>query len=65
MVILSTPHEDLRKTLLTTEKGFKVSDLIEKAREYEAILASKDMLQAININKQEKENQTVDAIRKN
>ena len=64
MVILSTPHEDLRKTLLTTEKGFKVSDLIEKAREYEAILASKDMLQAININKQEKENQTVDAIRK-
>ena len=64
MVILSTPHEDLRKTLLTTEKGFKVSDVIEKAREYEAILASKDMLQAININKQEKENQTVDAIRK-
>lgn len=61
-VILSTPHVDLRKALLTTDEGFAVSDVIKMARQHEAILASQASLQNLNIGTTEPMN--VDAIYK-
>ena len=39
-IILSTPYEEFRKELLTYPKGYDISKVIEKCREYEAIKAS-------------------------
>ena len=40
LIILSTPYEEFRKELLTYPKGYNISKVIEKCREYEAIKAS-------------------------
>ena len=39
-IILSTPYKEFRKKLLTYPKGYDISKVIEKCREYEAIKAS-------------------------
>ena len=50
MVILSTPHEEIRKELLVKPYGYKVSDLLERAREVEAILTSQASLLSMKNN---------------
>ena len=50
MVILSTPHEEIRKELLIKPYGYKVSDLLERAREVEAILTSQASLLSMKNN---------------
>ena len=60
MIILSTPHDELRKELLTKDKGYKLSEVLERAREHEAIIASKGVLQNIGATQDAK----VDVIRK-
>ena len=47
MVILSTPHEDFRKELLIKPKGHQISEVLERGREYEAILASQTSLKSM------------------
>ena len=47
MVISSTPNDDFRKELLTKPKEYKVSELIEKGREFEAISASQMTIRKI------------------
>ena len=44
MLILSTPHEDFRKDLLTKPKKFPIAEALEKGAEYEAIMASQTSL---------------------
>ena len=64
MIILSTPHDELRKELLTKDKGYKLTNVLEKAREHEAILASKGMLQNLGAEAQDESISRVDIIRK-
>lgn len=48
MVILSTPFDDFRKELLVKAKNHPVTDVLERGREYEAILASQSSLKSMN-----------------
>lgn len=48
MLILSTPHEDFRKELLTKPKGCSIHEVIERGREFEAIIASQASLKTMN-----------------
>ena len=47
LVISSTPIEAYQKDLLDKPKGFKVEDLVDTGRKYEAILAGKHCLQTL------------------
>ena len=47
MVILSTPHEEFRKELFTKPKGTKINEVLERGREYEAIIASQESLKTM------------------
>ena len=60
-IILSTPYEDFRKELLTKPKGYSITQVIERAREYEAIKASMASLTGI---KSPVNTYTINAIKK-
>ena len=47
MLILSTPHEDFCKDLLTKPKKFPIAEAREKGAEYEAVMASQTALRNI------------------
>ena len=47
-IILSTPYEDFHKELLTYAKGYEITKVIEKGREYEATKASVSTLSGIS-----------------
>jgi hypothetical protein len=47
MVILSTPFDEFRKELLSKPAGTPISDIIERGRDYEAILASQDSINTL------------------
>lgn len=67
MVILSTPHDEFRKELLTKVKGHPVSEVLERGREYEAIAASTVSLKSMSLHPTptaQSTNTSVDAIRR-
>lgn len=63
MIILSTPHEDFRKELLTKPKGYSITNVIERGREFEAILASQASLKSMH-EQPPPQDHKVDAIRR-
>ncbi len=60
-IILSTPYEDFRKELLTQSKGYAITKVIERAREFEAIQSSIASLTGI---KSPASRHTINAIQK-
>lgn len=61
MTILSTPHVDFRKELLTKPKEHKIAQVIERGREYEAISASQFTIKNLC---GEKESSSIDVVKK-
>ena len=67
MVILSTPHDEFCKELLTKPKGHPVNEVLERGREYEAIAASTISLKKLSLqptSSSQPTNSNIDAIRK-
>jgi hypothetical protein len=48
MIILSTPFDEFRKELLTKAKKHPITTVLERAAEYEAILASQTSLRSLH-----------------
>ena len=63
-IILSTPIDDYRKELLTYEKGYAITDVIEKGQEFEAVIAAQSSLREMSLSKPAPNTTQVDVINK-
>lgn len=51
MIILSTPIDDFRKELLTKPKAHPMTQVLEKGREFEAVIAAQTSLRGMSMSK--------------